>query len=129
MAWRFGASSVIDAYRVVLLLIIWGQQLFVTNVLPNVVVPLFAEGRANGTEADVWVGVDTLANILLGVGVLMAAVLFFLPAQTADLLAPGLVGQSRVELVYFVRWCGPSFIPICCQESPAEFCTPTKSFG
>jgi peptidoglycan biosynthesis protein MviN/MurJ (putative lipid II flippase) len=42
LAWRFGTSAVVDAYRVTVLLVVFVQQLFVTAILPFVIVPIFA---------------------------------------------------------------------------------------
>ena len=113
MAWRFGTSPVVDAYRVAVLLILFGQQLFVTSILPYVVVPIFAEYRNQGNEQDAWRAVDSLANLLLIMGSLIALFFFVFPTFASNLLAPGLVGEGRATAIFFIRWCGLAFIPLC----------------
>jgi len=113
LAWRFGTSPVVDAYRVAVLLVLFGQQLFVTSVLPFVVVPIFAEYRARGNERDAWVATNSLGHVFLGLGVLIALCLFLFPDSATDLLAPGLIGVGRSTAVFFMRWCGLAFVPLC----------------
>ena len=113
LAWRFGTSPVVDAYRVAVLLLLFGQQLFVTSILPYVVVPIFAEHRASGNEREAWEATNSLGLVFLGVGVLIALGLFLFPGAAADLLAPGLRGEGRSIAVFFLRWCGFAFVPLC----------------
>jgi putative peptidoglycan lipid II flippase len=113
LAWRFGASPAVDAYRVTVLLILFGQQMFVTSVLPYAVVPLFAECRARDKEADAWAAADSLALLLAGFGVAAALALFLWPGLAASLLAPGLAGEGREQAVFLLRWSGLALIPVC----------------
>jgi peptidoglycan biosynthesis protein MviN/MurJ (putative lipid II flippase) len=113
LAWRFGISPVVDAYRVAVLLVLFGQQLFVTSILPFVIVPVFAEYQAQGKEQEAWASVDSLAHLLLVFGALIAFLLFLFPSFATSLLAPGLIGEGRSAAVFFVRWCGLAFIPLC----------------
>jgi putative peptidoglycan lipid II flippase len=113
LAWRFGASGVVDAYRVTVLLLIYGQQIFVTNILPCVLVPIFAEYRARENEAEAWVLADSVALMLLLFGALIAMFLFFRPDATVSMVAPGLAGDVRTAAVFLIRWCGLAFIPMC----------------
>ena len=43
VAWRFGTSAAVDAFRIALAIVYIGQQLFVGSLFPNVIIPLFAE--------------------------------------------------------------------------------------
>jgi putative peptidoglycan lipid II flippase len=113
LAWRFGTSAVVDAYRVTVLLVVFVQQLFVTAILPFVIVPIFAECRTQGKECDAWAAVDFLGRVLLVFGMLLALLLFLFPARATNLLAPGLVGNGRSTAIFFIRWCGLAFIPLC----------------
>lgn len=112
LAWRFGTSPLVDAYRVSYLLLIFGQQVFVTSVLPYVVVPLFAESRAAGRPEDAWAIAESLSNLFLLMGGLVALMLFLFPGQVAAALAPGLAGAGRAHLVFLIRWCGLAYIPV-----------------
>ncbi len=113
LAWRFGISGTVDAYRVTVLLLLYGQQLFVTSILPLVLVPVFAECRAEGREHDAWIMADSVGNILLAFGIIIAAFLFFHPELAVSVMAPGLSGSVRATATFFIRWCGIAFIPIC----------------
>jgi putative peptidoglycan lipid II flippase len=112
LAWRFGASGIVDAYRIIVLLLVYGQQLFVSYILPYVIVPIFAEYRAQGKEEEAWILSDSLGRLLLLFGALIAAFLFFFPTSVISIIAPGLVGDARVAALFFVRWVGLAFIPI-----------------
>ena len=112
LAWRFGASGVVDAYRVVVLVLLYGQQLFVTYIFPFVVVPIFAEYRAQGREEDAWILSDSLGRLLLAFGALIAIGLFFFPSSIVSIIAPGLNGEAREAALFFLRWGGIAFIPI-----------------
>jgi putative peptidoglycan lipid II flippase len=112
LAWRFGASGVVDAYRIIVLLLVYGQQLFVSYILPYVVVPIFAEYRAQGREEDAWILSDSLGRLLLIFGACIATFLFFCPALVISIVAPGLVGQARESALFFVHWGGLAFVPI-----------------
>jgi len=46
LAWGYGASGVVDAFRIASLLLVLGNQLFFGYLLPHVTVPLFSEYRA-----------------------------------------------------------------------------------
>ncbi len=113
LAWRFGASPLIDAYRVTVLLMLFGQQWFVSSILPYVIVPLFAEFRNRGKEEEAWAAADALAWLMLAMGSAIALFLFCWPGFVARFLAPGLAGEGRLAAVFFVRWCGLAFIPLC----------------
>src|SRR5712692_10467137 len=73
LAWRFGASGVVDAYRLTVLLLVYGQQFFVSHILPFVIVPIFAECRAKNREQDAWAMADAIGWVLAFFGSLIAA--------------------------------------------------------
>jgi putative peptidoglycan lipid II flippase len=113
LAWRFGASGIVDAYRVIVLLLIYGQQLFVTHILPCVLVPIFAEYRAKNEEREAWVIADSIGRMLLIFGSLIAAGFFLRPDAVVSVAAPGLAGEARATALFLIRWCGLAFIPMC----------------
>ena len=45
VAWRFGTSAPVDAFRIAVAVVYIGQQLFIGSLFPNVIVPLFAKYR------------------------------------------------------------------------------------
>lgn len=113
LAWRFGASGVVDAYRVTVLLLIYGQQLFVSSILPFVLVPIFAECRAKRSEQDAWIVADSVGWLLVVFGTVIAVALFCFPELAVSIVAPGVAGDVRTTAVFLIRWCGLAFIPLC----------------
>src|SRR6267378_4134052 len=108
LAWRFGASPTVDAFRIGMLLLVFGQQLFVIQILPHVVVPVFAEYRARGQEKEAWHVALSLANLLIVPAILFSVFVFFHPEAIVGLLAPGLAGEARETASVFVRWFVPA---------------------
>ena len=112
LAWRFGASATVDAFRVGSLLIYFGQQIFIFQILPNVIVPVFAEHRARGEEKEAWHIAFSLMNLLLMPTVLVCVVVFMFPSRIVHLLGPGLVSEARNSATIFVRWFVFTYIPL-----------------
>src|SRR3989454_5330676 len=104
LAWRFGASPTVDAFRIGMLLLVFGQQLFVIQILPHAVVPVFAEYRGRGQEKEAWHVVLSVANLLLVPAILFSVLVFFHPEPIVGLLAPGLAGEGRGTAAGVVRW-------------------------
>src|SRR2546425_2938711 len=108
LAWRFGASPTVDAFRIGMLLLVFGQQLFVIQILPHAVVPVFAEYRGRGQEKEAWHVALSVANLLLVPAILFSVLVFFHPEPIVGLLAPGLAGEARGTAAVFVRWFVPA---------------------
>jgi len=108
LAWRFGASPTVDAFRIGMLLLVFGQQLFVIQILPHAVVPVFAEYRGRGQEKEAWHVALSVANLLLVPAILFSVLVFFHPEPIVGLLAPGLAGEARETAAVFVRWFVPA---------------------
>src|ERR1700691_181337 len=90
IALHFGTSATVDAYRVALAIVYIGQQFFMGMLFPNIFVPLFAEYRLRGEEAEAWSAAISLVGLLLIPTVLASVAMFAWPARMASLLAPGL---------------------------------------
>jgi putative peptidoglycan lipid II flippase len=116
LAWKFGASGPVDAFRTAYLLIGFGSQLFMGLLLPHIVVPLVAGYRARGQEEAGWRLAISFGQILTLAGLLFAAWVFLYPAPLSHLLAPGLHGVSLAQSLSLMRffalafaavlWCG-----------------------
>src|SRR5574341_1849864 len=65
LAWRFGAGPEVDAFRIASLLLLFSQQLFVFQILPHAIVPVFSEFCARGQQDQAWQTALSLANLLL----------------------------------------------------------------
>src|SRR3989442_4995089 len=108
LAWRFGASPTVDAFRIGMLLLVFGQQLFVIQILPHAVVPVFAECGGGGKEKGAWHVALSVVNLLLVPAILFSVLVFFHPEPIVGLLAPGLAGEARETAAVFVRWFVPA---------------------
>src|SRR3989454_7530384 len=108
LAWRFGASPTVDAFRVGMLVLVFGQQLVVIQILPHAVVPVFAEYRGRGQEKEAWHVALSVANLLLVPAILFSVLVFFHPEPIVGLLAPGLAGGARETAAVVVRWFVPA---------------------
>lgn len=112
LAWRYGTSSIADAYRVGSMLLLMGQQLLVLQILPHVLVPVFADCRVRRGPAEAWRVAQGIGNVfLLGAGILGAAE-FLWPRPIVWLLAGGLEGPGHAEALEFVRWMGLAYVPL-----------------
>ena len=112
LAWRFGASAITDGYRVAYLLVGFAWMVFISQVLPNVVVPIHAEFRAKGRETDAWRVSFAIANLTLLFTASVSLAIFLWPGRLAQLLGPGLQGQARASELLLVRWFAISYLPL-----------------
>ena len=111
IALHFGTSATADAYRVALAIVFIGQQFFMGTFFPNILVPLFAEYRLRGEEAEAWSAAISLVGLLLIPTMLASIAMFAWPARMASLLAPGLASLARERTIFFIRWFALSLIP------------------
>jgi len=112
LAWRYGTSSVADAYRIGAMLLLMGQQLLVLQILPHVLVPVFAECRARRGAAEAWRVAQGIGNVFLLGAALLGAAEFLWPRPVVWLLAGGLAGPGRAGALAFVRWIGLAYAPL-----------------
>jgi putative peptidoglycan lipid II flippase len=112
LAWRFGVSVTTDAFRVVSLVILFGQQVLILAVLPNLIVPIFAQWRSRGAEERGWQLSFSLGLFFMIPSALLSGFLFFWPNALVDLLGPGLAGEGRSQALALTRWTGLAFLPM-----------------
>jgi putative peptidoglycan lipid II flippase len=112
LAWRYGISSVADAYRIGSMLLLMGQQLLVLQILPHVLVPVFADCRARRGAADAWRAAQSIGNVFLLTACVAGAAEFLWPKPVVWLLAGGLEGSARAEALAFIRWIGLAYAPL-----------------
>ena len=110
LAWRFGASATVDAFRISVLVVLVGQQLFV--LLPNVIVPVFAAYRAKRAESEAWEAALSAANLLVVPSAVLALIVFVRPEPVVHLLGPGLDREGARSAVFFVRWFMVACVPL-----------------
>jgi len=104
LAWRFGASGVVDAFRVATLVLVFGNQLFLNHVLVHVIVPLFSQYRAKGLRQEGWRLAFSLGVILGAVSLAFVWWVWTNPGALVGLLAPGLSGAAKTATLQLVRY-------------------------
>lgn len=110
LAWRYGASGMIDAFRVATLVVVLGGQLFFGYLLPHVVVPLFAEYRAKGLEYQGWRLAFSMTFILSLVSLIFIAWVWSDPEALVGVLGPGLTASGREDAALLMRCISLSFL-------------------
>jgi len=109
LAWRFGAGPAVDAFRIASLLLLFSQQLFVLQILPHAIVPIFSEFCARGQQDQAWQTAFSLANLLLLPAGLLVLLAMVYPQFVVRFLAPGLAGEAQAVAILFLR----CFLPVC----------------
>ncbi len=112
LAWRFGVSETVDAFRIASVFLVLGQQLLVMQVLPHVIVPVFTDLRTQGREREAWRAVAGLLNLLLALTGIAATAVFLWPEPLVRFLAPGLEGAAAAKAVLFLRWFALAYLPL-----------------
>lgn len=112
LAWRFGASATMDAYRLAYILVWAASTIFVMQVVPNVVVPIYMEFKSRGQEEEGWRAAFSFANLMLVPAVILSVTAFIWPQPIVSLLGPGLTWPARGGAISLVRWFGLTFIPL-----------------
>jgi putative peptidoglycan lipid II flippase len=110
LAWRYGSSGMVDAFRVANLLLAFANQIFAGALLPHVVIPLFVMARVEGHESRGW-GLLFSLGILFGAAALIFVVWTLIqPGPLLSLLAPGLVGVVRDRAAVLLRGFAVAFV-------------------
>jgi putative peptidoglycan lipid II flippase len=104
LAWRFGASATVDAYRACAQILMLGSQLFFGQLLPNVVVPIFIEYKARGREHEGWTLAFTFGQILALCSLFLMLLTWMRPEFIVHVLAPGLTGVALEQAQFMVRY-------------------------
>ncbi len=97
LASHFGASGVIDAYRIASLLLLLGNQFLGAQLLSHIIIPLFCEYKERVSESEAWRLAFSIATALTFVSLGIISFVFFQPGMVLDLLGPGLTGNARAE--------------------------------
>ena len=103
LAWRYGASGTVDAFRIASLLLVIGNQIFLGYLLPHVVVPLFSEFRAKGREPDGWRLAFSIASILSLLSLFFVSWVWVDRGALVGLLGPGFKASSREDASMLIR--------------------------
>ena len=97
LAWRFGASDLMDAYRSISLLLNFGSAFLFAQILPHLLIPAFCELRAKNSEDAAWQFSFSM-GAAIGIATSIAAGWAALnPGLTVDILGPGLSVGARAK--------------------------------
>jgi putative peptidoglycan lipid II flippase len=110
LAWRFGASTAVDAFRIASLILLLGNQLFFGQLLPNVVVPLVCEYRAKGIEREGWRLAFSFGGILGFVSFIFVIWVWLNPDILIGLLGPGLADSGKADAILLIRYFSLAFV-------------------
>ncbi|MCL6594777.1 MAG: oligosaccharide flippase family protein [Firmicutes bacterium] len=112
LAWRFGVSAEVDAFRAASTFLVLGQQLLVVQVLPHILVPLFVELRTQGRAEHAWQATIHLMGMLLVLFGGLAGTAFLWPEPLVGALAPGLSGETAATAATMLRWFALGYLPL-----------------
>lgn len=98
LAHRYGSSAAVDAYRVCSLAVVFAQQTLMMQLLPNVLVPLFARARAEGAADHAWTVSYALMGAAALAGLALIVLLWKAPGLLAGAMAPGAGEGTRAHL-------------------------------
>jgi putative peptidoglycan lipid II flippase len=98
LAQWFGSSRTTDAYRVCSLFVVFTQQALMLQLLPAVLVPLFAGARARGTAREGWTAAAAMmAAIAILAGGAMAIV-WAKPSVVTQIFAPQASSALKADI-------------------------------
>lgn len=109
-AYFFGASLLIDAYRIATDLV---QSLFLTvsgSALENSTVPFLARWRVRGRLQLRALMLRTITLGAVGFSLVLAVLMGFFARDIARLQAPGYSAEGIELIALMVRWMGPSLV-------------------
>lgn len=110
LAWRYGTSATVDAFRIAALVLALGTQLFFGYLLPHVIVPIFSEYRAKGLEYEGWRLAFSMASILSLVSLVFIGWVWLDPGTLVELLGPGLTASGREDAQLLMRGFSLAFL-------------------
>lgn len=115
LAWRFGASGMMDGYRIATWVIGVGAQLFLGNLLPHVVVPLFSQYRAQDRELEGWRFAFSILVILCMLSLCFVGWVWLDRTALVNLIGPGLPSDSSRDAGLLVRFFSIALVAMACS--------------
>jgi putative peptidoglycan lipid II flippase len=100
----FGASRTTDAYRVCSFLVVFTQQILMLQLLPTVLVPLFAGARARGAAREAWTVAAAMMTAIALLAGMSIALVWMKPSVVTRLLAPQADGALKSDIETMVMY-------------------------
>ena len=113
LAYIYGSGPLVDGFRVGVLLVQFGRQFFLGQILVAIIVPMLTEHRAQG-ELLTGLRLAFTAGLFLLVFLTPAMlVALFRPSWLQSLLAPGLNGGGGRSARFFIRVFALTLVALC----------------
>ncbi len=112
IAWAYGRSATVDAFRSATLLVTLGQQIFVTIMLPSAMVPMLVRTNMDGGSAAVWDSALRWTRWLSALAFMGGLAQLWWPEWFVRQLAPGLSVEAQFRAVQYTRWIGLIYVPM-----------------
>lgn len=106
LAWRFGSSTTMDAFRISIIILLLAHQFFFGSLLPNVLIPIIVSIKKRDGDLKTWQFSFTVAIILTVLTSMLAAFCFYHSENLVRFLGPGLSGQAFDDAMFLVKWFG-----------------------
>lgn len=104
LAWAFGASSLMDAYRVAALVLVFGMQIFFGQFIVSTIIPLIADFRARKQGERGWQTCFTIAIMISSLTLPLVIGAFARPEILQMMLAPGLRCEAAEQAQFLIRF-------------------------
>jgi putative peptidoglycan lipid II flippase len=101
-------SDTVDAFRIGMLTLLIAQQILLAQVVPSVIVLLFARYK----DEDPWRACMSFGAVASLIAAVAAAAVAAAPEAALQVLGPGLQGAARAEAVTFIRAFSLTWIPL-----------------
>jgi putative peptidoglycan lipid II flippase len=97
LAWRYGLSDTMDAYRIASIMLIFGVQIFFVQLFPNMLVPFLTALREETSEEEAWRTAFRIGIFLLVAGLPGIIAFVFYPHVVVGFLGPGLPSSASAQ--------------------------------
>ncbi|MDD2676317.1 MAG: lipid II flippase MurJ [Methylacidiphilaceae bacterium] len=111
LGWRYGIGPLVDGYRVGLVFFLFAQSI-AWGILPNLVVPFFAEISRDKRAKEAWSAISGLGFFFLALGIVFAAAGSHFALPLARWFAPGLDPAGFSTATSFVRSFSLAVLPL-----------------
>lgn len=103
-AWAFGASPLMDAYRIAALILVFGMQFFFGQLIVGVIIPLIAEYRAKRLDEEAWQTCFTIAFLISVFMLPLVICIVVHPEILQRMLAPGLNTETAQQAQFLIKF-------------------------
>ena len=103
VAWRCGSSALVDGFRIAYVIIAVGAGMLFVQILPHVLIPLFAECRTRDSESEAWRLAISVAAAISALTAAAAAAICLASGAAVRALGPGLTPEAAGHAEFLLR--------------------------